>query len=81
MAADGFHFDLKAKRTRLSDGDLVAALQSATEVLGERYFASTQYDELPGKRPRSATIIERFGSWKKALALIGISGGRKAAFA
>ena len=32
---------------------------------------------MPGMRPHSATIIERFGSWKKALALIGITGGRE----
>ncbi len=74
---DRFQFDLDAKRTRLSDGDLIAALQSAAEVLGEGYFTSTQYDALPGKRPHSATIIDRFGSWKKALALIGIAGGRE----
>ena len=74
---DRFHFDLDAKRTRLSDGDLIAALQSAAEVLGEGYFTSTQYDALSGKRPHSATIIDRFGSWKKALALIGIAGGRE----
>ena len=74
---DGFQFNLKAKRTRLSDGDLIAALQSAAGVFGQGYFASTQYDGLPGKRPHSATIIDRFGSWRKALALIGVIGGRE----
>lgn len=72
-----FLFDLKAKRTRLGNGDLVVALQSAAKALGESYFTSSQYDGLPGKRPHSATIIDRFGSWKKALALIGITGGRQ----
>jgi hypothetical protein len=62
---EGFRFDLKAKRTRLSDDDLIAALQSAAKALGEGYFASTQYDGLPGERPYSGTIIDRFGSWKK----------------
>lgn len=74
---DGFNFDLKAKRIRLSDGDLIVALQAAAEALGEGYFTSPQYDGLAGKRPHSATIIDRFGSWKKALALIGITGGRE----
>lgn len=55
----------------------MTALQSAAEKLGEGYFTSPKYDALPGKRPHSATIISRFGSWKKALALIGISGGRE----
>ncbi len=71
-----FQFDLQAKRTRLSDADLVAALQAAAEKFGEKYFSSPQYDALPGKRPHSSTVIERFGSWKQALALLGIDGGR-----
>lgn len=75
--ADGFQFDLNAKRTRLSDDDLISALESAADVYGGNYFTSTQYDLLTGKKPHSATITKRFGSWKKALALIGIAGGRK----
>lgn len=75
--SEQFRFDLRAKRTRLSDGDLIAALQRASETFGLAYFPSTQYDALSGSRPNSSTIIDRFGSWKKALALIGISGGRE----
>ena len=75
--ADRFQFDLNAKRTRLSDSDLLDALQSAAVALGETYFTSTKYDAFPGKKPHSATIIDRFGSWKKALGLIGIAGGRE----
>jgi HNH endonuclease/Homing endonuclease associated repeat len=75
--SDGFKFDLAAKRTRLSDEDLVLALQAAAESFGAKYFTSPQYDSLTGKRPHSATVIDRFGSWKKALELIGISGGRE----
>lgn len=75
--SDGFKFDLAAKRTRLSDEDLVLALQAAAESFGAKYFTSSQYDSLSGKRPHSTTIIDRFGSWKKALELIGISGGRE----
>jgi hypothetical protein len=33
--SDGFRFDLAAKRTRLSDEDLVLALQAAAEGLGQ----------------------------------------------
>lgn len=75
--ADEFSFSLQAKRTRLSDSELIEALQFATGMLGEGYFTSTAYDGLVGKRPHSATIIDRFGSWKKALALIGITGGKE----
>lgn len=72
-----FKFDLNAKRTRLSDGALVAALQSVAEALDGKYFSTTKYDSFAGERPHSATIIERFGSWKKALVLVGITGGRE----
>jgi HNH endonuclease/Homing endonuclease associated repeat len=75
--SDGFKFDLAAKRTRLSDEDLLLALQAAAESFGAKYFTSPQYDSLLGKRPHSATVIDRFGSWKKALELIGISGGKE----
>ena len=75
--SEKFHFDLRAKRTRLTDGDLIAALGEAAETLGEGYFTSTQYDTLPGNRPHSSTVIDRFGSWKEALALIGVVGGRE----
>lgn len=75
--SDGFKFDLAAKRTRLSDETLMRALQAAVEVFGTNYFTTTQYDGLSGNRPHSSMIIDRFGSWKKALALIGISGGRE----
>jgi hypothetical protein len=76
MSGD-FKFDLAARRTRLSDEDIVGALQAAAESFNGSYFTSPQYDGLPGKRPHSATVIGRFGSWKRALELIGISGGWK----
>lgn len=72
-----FSFDLQPKRVRLSNAELVAAIKAAAEQFGERYFTSPDYDALPGKRPHSDTVIERFGSWKKALALVGLCGGRE----
>ncbi len=75
--SDDFKFDLAAKRNRLSDEDVVLALQGAAKAFGGSYFSTTQYEGLSGKRPHPATISSRFGSWKKALKLIGISGGRE----
>jgi len=72
-----FHFDLKAKRPHISDSDLIDALKSAAEKFGYTYFTTTQYMGLQMSHPHSGTIIDRFGSWKKALALIGIAGGRE----
>jgi hypothetical protein len=76
MSGD-FKFDLSAKRRRLTDEELVCALQAASEAFGSVYFSTTQYDGLFGERPHSATIVERFGSWKNALEIIGISGARE----
>jgi len=74
--SDEFKFDLRAKRIRLTDDDLVSALTDAAKAFEGAYFSSPRYDALPGERPHSATIIERFGSWMKALALVGVHGGR-----
>jgi 5-methylcytosine-specific restriction endonuclease McrA len=52
-------------------------LIKSAEESGGMYFTSTQHDNFPESRPHSSTIIERFGSWKKALQLIGIEGGRQ----
>ena len=46
-----FKFDLNAKRTRINDAELIAALQSVTEALGGGYFTSPQYRCFP--RPTS----------------------------
>jgi hypothetical protein len=75
--AKEFCYNLTAKRTRVTDADLIGGLQSVAEAIGGGYFSTAQYDDVPGKRPHFSTIIERFGSWKKALALIGIAGGRE----
>jgi hypothetical protein len=72
-----FKYDLTARRNRISDEDLITSLQNAAEAFGGNYFSTTQYDSLSGKKPHSATIIDRFGSWKKSLKIIGIEGGRE----
>ena len=51
-----FKFDLKAKRTHLSDTDLILAVQIAAETFGEKYFTTTQYDRLDAKQPHSETV-------------------------
>jgi len=74
--SDGFKFDMAAKRTRLGDEALKHALRDAAEKFGSNiYFTERQYRELSGRRPNSETITDRFGSWRKALESIGISGG------
>lgn len=77
MIEDGFKFDLNAKKFRLSNEELLASIKNAAENFGGNYYFSTiDYDKLSGRNPHSSTIIERFGSWKNALARIGINDGR-----
>ena len=74
MEKDSFKFDLNAKRVRVSDKELLSSLKEyATKVEG-RYFSTTEYDKWENKKVRSDTISERFGSWKKALKILGIIG-------
>ena len=79
--ADEFKFDLDAKRTRHSDEELISALEDAAQRFGGKYFTEQEYGKLLGQRPHSSTIANRFGSWKRAVALIGIIGGREYQYA
>ncbi len=77
MSNDGFSFDLNAKVTRKSDHDLLATAEEYAKVVGFRYFTRDEFDKWPGRQCQSRTISARFGSWKKAIAIIGIEGGRE----
>jgi hypothetical protein len=77
MNNDNFSFDLNAKVTRKSDHDLLTAAEEYAKVVGFRYFGRSEFDKWAGRRCQSRTISARFGSWKKALAIIGIEGGRE----
>jgi hypothetical protein len=77
MHEHDFVFDLSAPRVRLRDDELLSSLEEYAEVVQYRYFPTTEFDRWQGRRCRSDTISNRFGSWKKALAIIGIDGGRE----
>ncbi len=77
MTKDDFKFDINAKRHRLSDDELLSSVKKYAEKIGYRYFPSTEYDKWKEKIGHSATIVSRFGSWKKTLLLLGIEGGRE----
>jgi hypothetical protein len=55
----------------------MSSVKSYAEKVNYRYFSSTEYDLWNDKKGHSATIITRFGSWKKVLTLLGIEGGKK----
>src|SRR5437016_4811237 len=75
--SDNFAFDLGAKVTQKSDHDLLSALEDYAKTVGFRYFQTREFDQWADRRCRSCTVIERFGSWKNALSIIGIEGGHK----
>ena len=77
MTKDDFKFDINAKRIRLTDNEVLSSVKKYAEKVNFRYFPSTEYDTWKEKKGHSSTIIQRFGSWKKVLLLLGIEGGRE----
>ncbi len=77
MTKDDFNFDINAKRIRLSEDELLSSVKKYAEKVNFKYFSSTEYDRWKEKKGCSSVIIQRFGSWKKVLLLLGIEGGRE----
>jgi hypothetical protein len=77
MTKDEFEFRIDAKITRISDQEIVDSLQAFSQRCGFRPFTTREYDRWNDKVCRSWTISERFGSWRRALALVGIETGVK----
>jgi hypothetical protein len=72
-----FKFDLNAKKVRFTNRELLSSLEKYAEKVNFRYFPTTEYNKWNKKIVRAGTIGDRFGSWKKALKIIGIEGGRE----
>ncbi|OIO26300.1 hypothetical protein AUJ14_02180 [Candidatus Micrarchaeota archaeon CG1_02_55_22] len=76
-----FKFDLGAKKVRIDTADLLESLKRYSEKVNGKYFSTIEYDEWNEKIAYSGTISSRFGSWNKALKLLGIDGGRERRYA
>lgn len=72
-----FKFDLTAKKIRFTNSELLSSLEKYAEKINFQYFPTTEYDKWDEKVARSETICSRFGSWNKALKIIGIEGGHE----
>lgn len=72
-----FKFDLNAKKIRLFDKKLIESLEVYAKINNYEYFTTTEYDKWDNKIAHSSTIINRFGSWNKALRIIGIESGHE----
>jgi hypothetical protein len=77
MREEKFDFDLNAPKRRITDNELLKSLKIYSEETRETYFTTIAYDEWTDKKATSATIVRRFGSWKKALSAAGLEGGRE----
>lgn len=76
-ASDKFKFDINAKKVRFVDNELLASLKKYAEKVNFQYFPTTEYNKWNEKIAGAETICDRFGSWNKALKIIGIEGGRE----
>lgn len=77
MEKNNFIFDLNAKKVKVTDNDLLSSLKEYANIVSSRYFSEAEYDKWKNKKAHSSTISARFGSWKKALKILGIIGGRE----
>jgi 5-methylcytosine-specific restriction endonuclease McrA len=72
--ADDFVFDLKDKRTRLTDQFLLDQIRDFARTLGGRAFTQEEFKAWTDRRCAPASITHRFGSWRRGLAAAGIAG-------
>ena len=77
MTKDDFKFNINAKKVKFLDNDLIESLKSYAEFKNNKYFSTTEYDKWNEKIAHSETFVNRFGSWNKALRIIGIEGGHE----
>ena len=75
--SEDFAFNMKAKKVRKTDGQLLESLHQFAAQNEMEYFSTVKYNDWEKKLVGAETISERFGSWKKALALIGVEGARE----
>lgn len=72
-----FKFDLNARRVRYLNKDLINSLKTYAKIKNYKYFTTAEYNKWEEKIATSETFTKRFGSWHKALKLIGILGGHE----
>jgi hypothetical protein len=73
---DGFVFDVHAPLVVFSDQDLLEGLKRYAAVHGMRPFRWQDFRAWKERPFDPQTVTKRFGSWRKALALIGIENAR-----
>lgn len=74
-AAQGFNYDPDARKVRIPDADLLAGLRRFA-ASGARPFGMKQFSQWPDRPFAPHTVLNRFGSWRKAMRLVGVEGVR-----
>ena len=77
---DGFVFSLDGKRTRFSDKELLAEVRGFGETVGGRAFTMAEFNRWAARKCAANCISRRFGTWRRALSLVGISGVKSAEY-
>jgi HNH endonuclease len=75
-ARERFNFDVTKSPQRHTNEKLLDTLGEFAQSKGFKYFTVKQFNAWPHRSCTGMTIIRRFGSWRKALRLIGIQHGR-----
>jgi hypothetical protein len=77
MRTEDFNFRLNAKMTRITDREILDSLRAFADIYNGRPFTTREYNQWKDKVCHSWTISDRLGSWRGALARIGIETGVK----
>ena len=73
---DAFKYDLNARRGYYTDAELLEALRAFGATVGNRPFTMREFKKSPLCRCYVQLYSVQFGSWRRALELAGIKGGR-----
>ena len=75
MSKDDFEFRLDTPITRVTEREILDSLRAFAELRNHRPFTTREYDRWKNKVCSSWAISQRLGSWRQALARIGIETG------
>ena len=72
-----FSYDLNVMRPRIPSAEILASLREFGKKRRGRAFTKAEWDAWPKRRCDGSVVNRRFGSWRGALELVGIKGGRR----
>jgi 5-methylcytosine-specific restriction endonuclease McrA len=76
VSLDPAMFNLATPRHHRTDAELLGALRAYAAMRPGRAFTVVEFEGWRGKPCSAATIMNRFGSWRRALMMVGVTGSR-----